>query len=129
MRRHSSIRGGSVNLRYLPMSSQVDSRAVVPGGKRTSQKSTIMPFIVVMYRHTKKSVTGYVQYNVTPLISSSLHRFKIIHVLPLILVSSISHKSIRSRFYPIPRSMMSTSIASVSNELESANNLAHSKEP
>jgi len=26
-----------------------------------------MPFIVVMYRHTKKSVTGYVQYNVDSL--------------------------------------------------------------
>jgi len=88
-----------------------------------------MPFIVVMYRHTKKSVTGYVQYNVTPLIRSSLHRFKIIHVLPLILISSsIPHKSISSIFYPIPRSMMSTSIASISNKLESANNLAHSEE-
>jgi hypothetical protein len=62
-----------------------------------------MLFIVVMYRHTKKSVAGYVQIQrQTPLVRSSLyHRFKIIHVLPLIL-NSISHQSITIQLYPCP---------------------------
>jgi hypothetical protein len=60
----------------------------------------------------------------------SLHnRFKIIHVLPLILVPfTTSHQSIVFQFYSIPSSVVSTSIASVTNKLESANHLSNGKE-
>jgi hypothetical protein len=57
------------------------------------------------------------------------HRFKIIHVLPLILVPfSTSYQSIIFQFYSIPSSVVSTSIASVTNKLESANHLSNGKE-
>jgi hypothetical protein len=81
-----------------------------------------------MYRHTKKRVAGYVQIQrQTPLIRSFLnHGLKSIHVLPLILNSTLP--SIPIHFYSISSSVMRTSFASVTNKLESANNLSYREE-
>jgi hypothetical protein len=79
-----------------------------------------MLFIVVMYRHTKKrchrDMCNKTSESLDP--GSLHHRFKIIHVLRLILI----------HFYSIPSSVVSTSIASVTNKLESANHLSNGKE-
>ena len=57
------------------------------------------------------------------------HRFKIIHVLPLILVPfTTSHQSIVFQFYSIPSSVVSTSIPPITNKFESANYLTHCEE-
>ena len=89
----------------------------------------------LMYRHVKKSVAGYVQmprqYS-QPRVALVL-RIQGDHALLILLPArspspSSSIKSSRLHITSLPRSMVSTSIAPVSNKLESTNHLANGEE-
>jgi hypothetical protein len=84
-----------------------------------------------MYRHTKKKCCRYVQIQTSDFSAfiAFYHEYKSSSSPASSLPTTLrTRHSITTHLLSMPNSVMSTSIASVTNNLESTNNLAHCEE-